>query len=95
MVENMSGMNVDEVRRLALALSTRAADVRKMVATMTSSLEGAEWRGADRERFMKEWRNVHAAALLKMATALEQAIRLRQWRRAFRGGWPAQLVRLQ
>lgn len=75
MVENMSGMNVDEVRRLALALSTRAADVRKMVATMTSSLEGAEWRGADRECFMKEWRNVHAAALLKMATALEQAAR--------------------
>ena len=75
MVENMSGMNVDEVRRLALALATRAADVRKMVATMTSSLEVAEWRGADRERFMKEWRNVHAAALLKMATALEQAAR--------------------
>ena len=74
-VENMSGMNVGEVRRLAFALSTRAADVRKMVATMTSSLEGAEWRGADRERFMKEWRNVHAAALLKMATALEQAAR--------------------
>lgn len=67
------GMDTEQVATLGEQMATIAARVRDLEQRFATRLEQAAWVGADRERFLGQWRAEHAAALQSAAQALETA----------------------
>lgn len=72
-MDNMTGMDIAQVRQLSSAIRSKAQDVRSLVDRLTGAIDAVDWRGPDREHFVTEWRNVHASALRGMASAMDEA----------------------
>ena len=68
-----SGMDISQVRSLARQMQTEAAEIEALLQRLTAQLEGAPWRGTDRDRFLDEWRSRHLGALRRVADGLERA----------------------
>lgn len=72
-MDNMTGMDIAQVRQLSSVIRTKAQDVRSLVDRLTGAIDAVDWKGQDRERFVTEWRNVHASALRGMASSMDEA----------------------
>ena len=70
---NMTGMDIQDVQRLAGELKHGACEIQQIMAKLTQRLHTVAWRGPDRERFVGEWDSAHCAALKKVIGELEQA----------------------
>jgi uncharacterized protein YukE len=75
MSTNLSGMDIAAVRNLARRMSDEANQIRALVNQVTSRLHSAEWRGRDREEFIRRWESGHAAALRRVIEGLEDGSR--------------------
>lgn len=71
----LTGMDIAHVRRLASEMEAEAQTVRGDIAKMSALINAAPWRGNDRNRFVDEWRERHAAALQRVVDGLETAAR--------------------
>lgn len=74
-MDRMTGMDIAQVFQLSNAIEGRSREVQRLIERLTAAIEGADWKGADRERFLNEWRSVHASALRNMASAMHDASR--------------------
>ncbi len=73
--ENLSGMDISQIRSMAKQMDSKADEIRGLVDGLSGQVEAASWAGADRERFVGEWRNRHASALRSVADNLDLAAR--------------------
>ena len=67
---NMLGAAVEELWSLASRLRAKRDAIDAMIAEMTPLIEGIEWKGADRDRFVDEWHTIHRPSLFRLATDL-------------------------
>ena len=72
---DLTGMDIWQVRSLARQLGSEANDIRGLIGSLTADVQGAPWRGTDRERFVSTWAEVHARALHRVADGLDDAAR--------------------
>lgn len=70
-----TGMDMAQVCSLANQMSEEAAEIDSLIHTLTSEIDSAPWMGRDRERFVNEWRQRHAASLHRVADGLSGAAR--------------------
>ncbi len=68
-------MDIGQVRNLANQMNKEAADIQAMLRTLSAQIDGAPWKGNDRQRFVGEWSNRHAAALQRVVNSLQAAAR--------------------
>jgi len=68
-----TGMDIAQVRQLSQQLNTKAEEIRNIMNTLTNALQGAQWVGPDRERFVGEWQSQHCSALNTVIQGLEAA----------------------
>lgn len=73
MPQPMTGMEISAIRSLARTMDDRADEVDRLVATTTAEVQGLNWRGADRERFVAAWDNQHVGQLRRLAAGLRDA----------------------
>lgn len=73
MGEQFSGMDVAQIRSMAARMRSEAGEIDASIQRLTTSLQAAPWRGADRERFLDEWQSRHMAALRRVADGLQEA----------------------
>lgn len=73
--EHLSGMDISQIRSMARTMDGKADEMRTLVDQLTVEVERASWVGQDRERFVDEWRQHHAAALRRVADNLDEAAR--------------------
>lgn len=71
----MSGMDIGQIRTMANNMDAKADAIRGVVDQLTGDVEAVSWAGPDRQRFLDEWRNRHAAALRRVADNLDSAAR--------------------
>lgn len=69
----IQGMDIEAVRQLAVQMDNDAAQIEQLMGTLTSSLEGAEWIGPDREKFVGDWNSNHKMQLTAVANSLRDA----------------------
>jgi uncharacterized protein YukE len=74
-VNQLSGMDIGQVRNLSRQLDRESNEIRNTLAQLSSQLESAPWKGRDRERFVGEWKSRHVAALQRVADGLASASR--------------------
>ena len=67
------GADIEQLKTLGTKLQAGSSEIEKQKSTLTKVLEGTEWRGPDAEKFRSEWNGQHAAALAKVANALQEA----------------------
>lgn len=70
-----SGMDLLQVRSLVNQMNDEAADIQALISTLTADIQSAPWKGRDRERFVNEWRQRHAASLQRVVDGLSGAAR--------------------
>ena len=68
-----TGMDVAAVRQLSQQLTAKADEISNIASQLTNSLQGAQWVGPDRERFLSEWQSQHSTALQRVVEGLRQA----------------------
>jgi len=68
-----TGMDVAAVRQLSTQMSAKADEIGQIASQLTNSLQGAQWVGPDRERFLSEWQGQHVAALNRVVEGLRAA----------------------
>ena len=66
------GADTQQLKNLGNKLQTGSNEIEKQKNLLTKVLEGTDWKGPDADRFRSDW-NGHAAALAKVAKALEEA----------------------
>lgn len=76
MAGNMTGMDIAGVRQLAQQLTQKADEISQIASQLTNALNGADWRGPDREKFVSDWQSQHVAALSRVSEGLKQAAQL-------------------
>ena len=54
------GMNTEQVKSIAKEVKSDAAQLDSMIKKVGSKIQGADWKGHDREQFVGEW-NQHMA----------------------------------
>lgn len=69
----MSGMEIQAIRALARTMDERADEIERLLGSVTNQVDNLNWRGADRERFVKTWQSEHATNLRRVATGLREA----------------------
>lgn len=72
-MNQLSGMDIHQVRRMADVFSVVADEIDEEMQALTHVVDAVQWKGADRERFVAEWRDRHMTALKRVADGLEQA----------------------
>lgn len=76
---NMIGGDAFAIREFARRLAARAQQIEEAQRRMTAVVESVPWAGADRERFLNEWRTIHepniARMLLDLGTVVTDAHR--------------------
>lgn len=70
---DLTGMDIAQIRALADQMDRRASEIDALLARLTRLVNGDFWAGADRERFVGEWRDRHAAGLRRIADGLQEA----------------------
>jgi uncharacterized protein YukE len=73
MTQPYLGMDPEQVRQMAAALTAGATEVRELTASIGAQIEAASWTGQDREAFVSEWQTMHAPGLTLAADALDSA----------------------
>lgn len=71
----LSGMNIGQIRNLDRYMSRDAADINRQIANLGLQIESAPWSGNDRERFTRQWRGTHVAALRGVVSGIESESR--------------------
>ena len=69
----ITGMDIEAVRQLAVQMENNASQIEQLIGTLTATLEGTEWIGPDRERFVGDWNNTHKIQLTAVANSLRDA----------------------
>ena len=67
------GADIEQLKTLGTKLQAGSSEIEKQKNTLTRVLEGTDWKGPDADKFRSEWNGQHAAALAKVAQALEEA----------------------
>jgi len=75
MNRQLSGMDIGQIRAVAKNMDRKADELRGLVNGLTSEVNAASWAGNDRNRFVDDWRNRHAVALIRVADDLDAAAR--------------------
>ena len=71
----ITGADVAALRRFAAECARRRQELDAARARLDARLAALAWHGPDREQFLGEWREVHAAALAVVAAELSAAAR--------------------
>lgn len=66
----MVGADIAALRGFAKALVDRRSKISTTVDQLTATIEGLNWVGADRERFVREWNQVHRPGLQQILADL-------------------------
>jgi len=74
-MKGMLGMDIAQVRALSPEIRGRAGEVVGVVDRLSGALEAVDWAGDDRDRFLREWLDVHAPALRALASSMQAAAR--------------------
>jgi len=72
---NLSGMDVEQVRRLARQLEREANTIEAALSSLTPRVESAPWKGTDRDHFVSEWSGHHHRRLRDVVDGLRSAAR--------------------
>lgn len=67
----MVGADIAALRGFAKALVDRRSKISATVDQLTSTIEGLNWVGADRERFVQDWHQLHRPGLLQILADLQ------------------------
>lgn len=67
------GQDVEQVQQLAGQLTTRADDIGRLIAQLSSTVDAVDWQGPDAERFRSDWHGQHRTALNAVVSALQDA----------------------
>jgi hypothetical protein len=67
------GADIAQLKNLGTKLQAGSNEIEKQKSLLTKVLEGTDWKGPDAEKFRSEWHGQHAAALAKVAQALDEA----------------------
>ncbi|CAH0300690.1 hypothetical protein SRABI83_04512 [Arthrobacter sp. Bi83] len=67
------GADIAQLKNLGTKLQAGSAEIEKQKSLLTKVLQGTDWKGPDADKFRSEWSGQHAAALAKVAQALEEA----------------------
>lgn len=70
---SLTGMDIVEVRNLAAQLDNSASNIQDIVSRLTQNLNGTNWIGPDRERFVGEWQGAHCQQLNAVVQSLQDA----------------------
>ena len=73
MVHQQVGMEIQAVRRFARTLDERAAEIERVIAAANARIDSINWRGNDRERFVRTWHDQHEGRLRRAATGMREA----------------------
>jgi uncharacterized protein YukE len=64
------GMDIDGVRNLAGQMDNTAAQIEQLMGALNGALDGIEWIGPDRERFVSDWHGTFVPQLTTVANSL-------------------------
>ncbi|MDQ1056265.1 hypothetical protein QFZ23_000166 [Arthrobacter globiformis] len=67
------GADTQQLKNLGNKLQAGSNEIEKQKSLLTKVLEGTDWKGPDADKFRSEWNGQHAAALAKVAQALDEA----------------------
>ncbi|HHV20445.1 MAG TPA: hypothetical protein GXZ30_02740 [Propionibacterium sp.] len=89
------GADVGQLRDFSRSLNRRAELIEGLLAKLDPVVRDMPWVGADRDRFVEEWQQVHHKGLLRLALDLrttstscnQHADRQEQASRAGHGSW--------
>ncbi len=70
---SMFGADVAALRGLAWALRGKQQEIEASHRRLAVIVDTLPWSGADHDRFVDEWRRVHAPALMTIAAEMSQA----------------------
>lgn len=70
---NYSGMEIAAIRSLARKMDSRAQEIESLLNRATAEVNGLNWHGADRDRFVRQWESEHARELRAVAAGLREA----------------------
>ena len=72
----ISGMDIEQVRRMARQMNKEAEAIEHAITMLTPRIEGAPWRGDDRNNFVGDWSRGHVPRLRNVVNGLRDAARL-------------------
>lgn len=64
------GMDIEGVRQLAAQMDSNAGQIDQLIGALNAALEGTEWIGPDRERFVGDWHTTFVPQLTAVANTL-------------------------
>ena len=67
------GMDIEAVQALSQMMNTKADEIQQIMGQLTNSLQGAQWVGTDRERFLSDWQGTHVQHLSTVVQGLHDA----------------------
>jgi len=73
MNEQLTGMDISQIRSMAKSMDGKADEIRRLVDQLTAEVDRVSWIGEDRDLFVGEWRQRHAGALRRVADNLDEA----------------------
>lgn len=73
MMNHQVGMEIQAVRRFARTLDERAAEIERVIGAANARVDSVSWRGNDRDRFVRDWHDVHEGRLRRAAAGMRDA----------------------
>jgi hypothetical protein len=70
---SFTGMDINQVRQLAVQMKAKADEIETISSTLTSSLQGCQWVGPDRQQFEGDWTSTYVTSLKNVAEGLRTA----------------------
>lgn len=67
------GMDAAEIRELARLMMAKSQELQSLIASTTAQVDGLDWKGPDRERFVQDWHGSHVASLSNAVARLQAA----------------------
>ena len=61
------GMDVRQVESVAGSLTGQAERINRVLTQLTNTLNSTPWTGPDRDKFVREWAEVHVPAIRRAA----------------------------
>ncbi|MFT3852171.1 MAG: WXG100 family type VII secretion target [Ilumatobacteraceae bacterium] len=72
-MSNFTGMDIAGVRQLSQLLNSKADEIDQIRSQLTSSLNGTQWVGNDRNQFTNDWQGQYTNALNTVVQGLRDA----------------------
>lgn len=69
----LTGMDIAQIAALASKMIVEAVALEVILTPISHKLEAAPWSGADRDRFVDEWRSQHVTPLTELTRSLREA----------------------